>query len=322
MFRLDISTPRLVAERLFTKAHGLKRYVETELLRRALADKRVVITGASSGIGRATALRVAEVGGEAVLLARSRERLEAVRDEIVRAGGRATVHPCDLSSEEQCDAVVAAIVAEGPVDVLINNAGRSIRRALRFSYGRAHDFERTMALNYFGALRLTLGLLPHMRDRKRGHIINVSSAGVLVRAPRFAAYIASKAAFDAFSQVAASELFDDHIRVTTVYMPLVRTPMIAPTAIYRAAPALSPEQAADLTLQALVTKQTYVRPLFAATADSLHRIAPRLTQRALSALYHRTPGQGGHGAVIAESPAASNGELRALGEHGARGEGT
>ena len=189
----------------------------------------MLITGASSGIGRATALKVAAAGGVPLLVARNVEKLEEVRAEIVAAGGTAYVYAADLSDMESIDRLVERVLADHRnVDMLVNNAGRSIRRSIALSYDRFHDFERTMQLNYFGAVKLIIGLLPHMRERGSGHIVNISSIGVQTNPPRFSAYVASKAALDAFTRVVASEVIGDGVTFTTIHMPLVRTPMIAP----------------------------------------------------------------------------------------------
>ena len=217
-------------------------------------DKVVVVTGSSSGIGKATALKLAEAGAKVILVARGEEKLLETKAEIERAGrqGAGSTRPTssDLAS---CDALVARVLKEhGGCDFLVNNAGRSIRRGVINSFDRFHDFERTMQLNYFGALRLIMGFLPKMIEKKRGHIINISSIGVLSNAPRFSAYVASKSALDSFSACAASEFLDKGIHFTTINMPLVRTPMIAPTKIYESVPTLSPEEAADLVVEAIV----------------------------------------------------------------------
>jgi short-subunit dehydrogenase len=259
-------------------------------LAQALQGKRAVITGASSGIGRALALAVAAQGGVPVMVARRRDKLEQVKREIEAAGGEAELFVADLSLAEDCERLVSELTRAGDVHILINNAGRSIRRALRHAYDRSHDFERTMALNYFGSLRLILGLMPGMRARRSGHIINVSSAGVLARTPRFAAYIASKAALDAFTQVAAAEAYGDHVYFSTVYMPLVRTPMIEPTAIYRTAPALTPEQAAELTLSALLSRKSKISTMFGDFLAASHALRPTGTLRVLNAVYRMTAG--------------------------------
>jgi NAD(P)-dependent dehydrogenase (short-subunit alcohol dehydrogenase family) len=212
----------------------------------------VLITGASSGIGQALALEIGAAGGVALLVARRRDRLEETRGAIQDIGGVAHVYPCDLSDPLDIDRMVAeALQGHGHVDVLVNNAGRSIRRAVDQSYERFHDFQRTMQLNYFGAIRLILDLLPNMRERKSGHIVNVSTAGVQTSAPMFSAYLASKAALDTFSRSIRFEVARDGITISTVYMPLVRTPMIAPTKAYQQWPALTPEEAAALVCTAI-----------------------------------------------------------------------
>ncbi|HET9420375.1 MAG TPA: SDR family oxidoreductase, partial [Nocardioides sp.] len=198
--------------------------------RAALKGKHVVITGASSGIGQVTALKVAQAGGIPVLVARGKDKLEETKSTIEMRGGTAHVFPCDLSDLEAIDRLCEQISTELPsVDFVINNAGRSIRRSLRLSQDRFHDFERTMQLNYFGAIRLVMGLIPRMKEQKSGHIVNVSSIGVQTNPPRFSAYVASKSALDSWSNVVASELVGDGITFTSIHMPLVRTPMIAPT---------------------------------------------------------------------------------------------
>ncbi len=160
-----------------------------------------------------------------------------------------------------CDTLVQRVMNDhGGVDILINNAGRSIRRAIENSLDRFHDYERTMQLNYFGALRLIMGFIPSMLQKKRGHVINISSIGVLSNAPRFSAYVASKAALDAFSRCAVAEFSDSGIEFTTINMPLVRTEMIAPTKIYQHVPTLSPEEAADLIVQAIFTSRSASPP--------------------------------------------------------------
>lgn len=256
----------------------------------ALKGKLVVITGASSGIGYTVAMKVAAVGGIPLLVARSIDKLAETKAAIEQAGGTAYVYPCDLSETEACDELVKVILKEhGAVDFLINNAGRSIRRSVAFSYDRFHDFERTIKLNYFGSLKLILGFLPVMRARKSGHIINVSSIGVQTNAPRFSAYVASKAALDSFSRSIASELVSDKVHMTTVYMPLVRTPMIAPTKIYDAFPAITPDQAADMILTAVLTKQKKVATRLGNFAEVSYAVAPKLVDYVLNVGYRLFP---------------------------------
>ena len=201
----------------------------------------MLITGASSGIGRAAAIKVAAAGGIPLLVARTAEKLEEVREEIERAGGVAHVYTADLSDYDSIDRMVEKALADHPsIDVLVNNAGRSIRRSVALSYDRIHDYERTIRLNYLGTVKLILALLPHMREQKSGHIVNVSSIGVQTNPPRFSAYVASKSALDAFTRVASSETIGDNVTFTTIHMPLVRTPMIAPTKMYDSFPTISP----------------------------------------------------------------------------------
>jgi len=189
-----------------------------------------------------------------------------------------------------CDALVARVLKEhGGCDFLVNNAGRSIRRGVINSFDRFHDFERTMQLNYFGSLRLIMGFLPKMIEKKRGHIINISSIGVLSNAPRFSAYVASKAALDSFSACAASEFLDRNIHFTTINMPLVRTPMIAPTKIYESVPTLSPEEAAGLVVDAIVHRPVRIATRLGIFGAVAHAVAPKLTQVLLNTAYNMFP---------------------------------
>lgn len=242
-----------------------------------LDGRRVVITGASSGIGRASALKVAEAGGVPLLVARRQAELAEVQAEIAAAGGQAFVYPCDLTDDESVAKTVEAMLNEQPaIDMLVNNAGRSIRRSVQLSYDRMHDYERAMAINYFGAVRLILALLPHMIERRFGHIVNVSSIGVQGIAPRFSAYVASKAALDYFAKIVATETHGAGITFTTVHMPLVRTPMIRPTKIYDAFPTKSPEQAADLVLEALLERPKHIGTPTGRVISAAYTVAPGL----------------------------------------------
>ncbi|MFL5826499.1 MAG: SDR family oxidoreductase [Thermoleophilaceae bacterium] len=259
-------------------------------LSKSVDGKKIVITGASSGIGAETARKIGEAGGEVILISRTREKLEEVAAEVEQAGGTAHVHPADLSDLEDIDRVAQEILDEhGGVDVLINNAGRSIRRSVAASYDRFHDFERTMQLNYFGALKLIMAFLPGMRERKSGHIINVSSIGVQTNTPRFSAYVASKAALDAFSRCMAPEVVGDNVSVTTVYMPLVRTPMIAPTSIYDAFPTLSPEEAAQLLSDAIIDKPKRVATRLGTFGQVLYSLSPKVVDQIMNTAYKIFP---------------------------------
>jgi thioester reductase-like protein len=259
-------------------------------LREALAGKHVMITGASSGIGRAAALKVAEAGGVPLLVARNVEKLEETRAEIVAGGGTAYVYAADIADMDSVDTLVQRVLADHRgVDMLVNNAGRSIRRSISLSYDRFHDFERTMQLNYFGAVKLIIGLLPHMRERGSGHIVNISSIGVQTNPPRFSAYVASKAALDAFTRVIASEVIGDGVTFTTIHMPLVRTPMIAPTKMYDAFPTLSPEEAADMICEALRTRPKHMGTALGTVGEVLYALSPKTVDRILHLAYRVFP---------------------------------
>jgi NAD(P)-dependent dehydrogenase (short-subunit alcohol dehydrogenase family) len=257
----------------------------------AVRGKVVIVTGGSSGIGRAAALKLAAAGATVVLAARDAEKLTETTAEIEKAGGTAYAYPVDLSDMDACDAFAARVLADrGHVDILINNAGRSIRRAVDLSYDRFHDYERTMQLNYFAAVRLTLALLPSMIARARGHIINVSSIGVLSNAPRFSAYVASKAALEAFARCAAAEFRDRRISFTIINMPLVRTPMIAPTKIYDEMPTIiTPEEAASMIAEAVIYKPQRIATKLGIFAEILHLMAPKLSEVVMNQAYRMFP---------------------------------
>jgi short-subunit dehydrogenase len=258
--------------------------------RAALEGKYVVITGASSGIGKVTALKVAQAGGIPVLVARGKDKLEETKATIEQRGGQARVFPCDLSDLTAIDGLCQRLVAELPsVDYVVNNAGRSIRRSLKLSQDRFHDFERTMQLNYFGAIRLIIGLMPQLTQQHSGHIVNISSIGVQTNPPRFSAYVASKAALDAWSNVVSSEVVGHGITFTNVHMPLVRTPMIAPTKIYDKFPTISPAQAADVVIKALVEKPHEINTALGTAGELAHTVAPRAAFRVLNLAYQVFP---------------------------------
>jgi NAD(P)-dependent dehydrogenase (short-subunit alcohol dehydrogenase family) len=259
-------------------------------LRHAVEGKRVLITGGSSGIGAAAARQLAAAGGIPILVARSLDKLEEVKAEIEAAGGTAHVHSCDLSDLEAIDQLVKDVQAQhGGVDYLVNNAGRSIRRSIKLSYDRFHDLERTMQLNYFGAVRLLTGLLPGMTEQRFGHVVNVSSIGVQTGAPRFSAYVASKAALDAYSRIAAAETLGAGVTFTTIHMPLVRTPMIAPTKMYDAFPAISPEEAGAMVCEAIRSRPKSLNTRLGTTAEVLYAVAPKLVDQVLHLAYKAFP---------------------------------
>jgi len=272
-----------------------ERHLDPELfIDRSLSGhvggKVALVTGASSGIGKATALMMGEAGAHVILVARKQPELLEVVKEIEDAGGKASAYTCDLADYDAADKLCAKVLKEhGAVDVLVNNAGRSIRRSIALSYDRFHDFERTMQLNYFGSLKMILGLLPTMAERKSGHIINISSIGVLSNAPRFSAYVASKAALDAFSRCAASEFNDTGVAFTTINMPLVRTPMIAPTKIYESVPTITPEDAADMVKQAVIYRPQRIATRLGVFSSVLHAVAPKIAEIVMNSAFRMFP---------------------------------
>ena len=261
-----------------------------KLFQQKVNGKTIIVTGASSGIGLTVSKYLAQAGAHVLLLARTKDKLDEVKAEIEAEGGKASVFPCDLNDMESIDAVSKEILASvDHIDILINNAGRSIRRAVHESIDRFHDFERTMQLNYFGAVRLGLILLPHMMQRKDGQIINISSIGVLANATRFSAYVASKAALDAFSRCLSAEVHSHKIAITSIYMPLVRTPMIAPTKMYKYVPTLSPEEAADLIATAIVKRPKKIATNLGRIASITYTIAPDINNILMSIGFNLFP---------------------------------
>jgi len=272
-----------------------ERHLDPELfIDRSLSGhvrgKIVLVTGGSSGIGKATALMMAEAGAKVIVVARKESELRETKKEIEAAGGTAFTYSCDLTDLAAAEKLCGQVLADhGAVDVLVNNAGRSIRRSINLSYDRFHDFERCMQLNYFGSLKMILGLLPAMEERRHGHIINVSSIGVLTNAPRFSAYVASKAALDAFSRCAAAEFSDTGVAFTTINMPLVRTPMIAPTKIYESVPTITPEDAADMVKQAVIYRPQRIATRLGVFGQVLHGVAPKISEIVMNSAYRMFP---------------------------------
>jgi NAD(P)-dependent dehydrogenase (short-subunit alcohol dehydrogenase family) len=267
-----------------------RRIVGNVSLEAAVRGRIIMVTGASSGIGKSAALKIADAGGTVLLVARTPEKLELTRDQILAGGGIAHIHQCDLSDFDDIDRMAEEVLSEhGHVDVLVNNAGRSIRRSVALSYDRPHDFERTIQLNYLGAVRLILKLLPRMRERKSGHIVNISSIGVQTNMPRFSAYVASKSALDAFSRSIASEIIDDGVHITTINMPLVRTPMIAPTKMYDRFPTITPEEAADMICEAIIHKPKRIATPMGTLGQILYALNPKSIDYILNTAYHLFP---------------------------------
>jgi NAD(P)-dependent dehydrogenase (short-subunit alcohol dehydrogenase family) len=275
----------------------------------AVNGRTVVITGASSGIGRAAAIKIAAAGGIPILVARTQEKLDEARAEIEAAGGTAHVYSCDLSDYDAIEALVEQLLADHPrIDMLVNNAGRSIRRSVALSYDRFHDYERTVRLNYLSPVKLMLLLLPHMRDQGGGHVVNVSSIGVQTNPPRFSAYVGSKAALDAFTRVVSSETIGDNVTFTTIHMPLVRTPMIAPTKMYDSFPTITPDEAADMVCEAIRAKPKQINTRLGTFGEVAYALAPKAVDQILHLAYR----------VFPESSAAKGekggGDERASGE--------
>ncbi len=255
-----------------------------------VAGKVVLVTGGSSGIGLAAARKIVAAGAITVVCGRDQDKLDEARRLVEADGHELVTFQVDLANLEDCDRMTRWIVEQyGGVDVLVNNAGRSIRRGIESSFERFHDVERTMQLNYFGAVRVTMGLLPKMIERRRGHVVNISSIGVLTNAPRFSAYVASKAALDAWTRCAESEFADVGVTFTTINMPLVRTPMIAPTRLYQSVPTLSPEEAADLVVQAIVFKPERIATRLGIAGQVLHALLPKVAQIVMNTSFRMFP---------------------------------
>ena len=259
-------------------------------LRGTVEGKVCVITGGTSGIGLATAEKLADAGAILVIGARKKERLMEVAADLEARGGNVHAYQCDFADTDDCDRFVKTVLDNhGHVDVLVNNAGRSIRRSLALSFDRFHDFERTMQLNYFGSVRLIMGFAPAMLERRRGHVVNISSIGVLTNAPRFSAYVASKSALDTFSRCAAAEWSDRNVTFTTINMPLVKTPMIAPTKIYDSVPTLTPDEAAEMVADAIVYRPKRIATRLGIFAQVMQALAPKMGEIVMNTGYRMFP---------------------------------
>lgn len=279
-------------------------------LGRAVRNKVIVVTGATAGIGEDTAIKLAKGGAIVILAARTPEKLDATMAKIKADGGKAFAYSCDISDMADCDRFVKTVLDKhGHVDVLVNNAGRSIRRSLQYSFDRFHDFERTMQLNYFGALRLIMGFAPTMLERKTGQIVNISSIGVLTNPPRFSAYVASKAALDAFSTCAASEFADRNVHFTTIYMPLVATAMTAPTKMYKAFPMLTPDEASELVVDAVIDKPKRIATGLGLAGAVSHALTPKVSEYVLNQAYHLFPDSAAARGLSPEEAAAEEKNL-------------
>jgi short-subunit dehydrogenase len=278
-----VSGKRSVAWGLLVAAVQGRRRVNDERLTAAVDGKVVLVTGASYGIGEATARRLGQAGATVLLVARTAERLEEVAGEIRAAGGAAEAYAANLADPKAVEDLARTVLTEhGHVDVLVSNAGRSIRRSIADSYQRFHDIERTNAINYLGPSKLVLELLPSMRERGSGHIVNVSTAGV--RTPpmaRWSAYLASKSAFDVWLRCVAQEIRGDGVTVSTVYMGLVHTRMSQPTPVLNKMPGLTPEQAADQVCTAIADRTHNITPPMVRPAELVGNLFRIPTDRLL-----------------------------------------
>ncbi len=259
-------------------------------LRGRVSKRVVLITGGSSGIGKATAFKVAAAGAVTIIVGRDAEKLALTRQEAAARGLSLVTYAADIADPAQCDALIRTIITEhGGVDILVNNAGRSIRRGIEHSYDRLHDFERTMRINYFGCVQLTMGLLPEMVKKQSGHVINISSIGVLAGAPRFSAYVASKAALEAWTRCAAGEFLDRGVDFTIINFGLVRTPMIAPTKFYDHVPTMTPDEAATFIVDAIIRRPVRLTTRLGVFSQIVEALAPRLGQTILNTSFRMFP---------------------------------
>ncbi len=238
------------------------RASDPDKLKSAVSGKTVLVTGASYGLGEATARKLAAAGATVLLVARSADKLDETAASIAAAGGHAVPYPADLTDEGRITALTKQLNENhGPLDIIVSNAAKSIRRSLRLQYDRPHDFQRTIDTNYLGPIRLLLGLIPAMRERGSGHIVNVSSIGVrMFPAPRWGTYIASKGAFDIWFRSVAPELNADGVDTTSVYMGLIHTRMSEPTPSLRRMPGMDPDEAADVVAKAIIERPRKVQP--------------------------------------------------------------
>ncbi len=265
------------------------RVSDPDTLRAAVAGKTVLVTGASYGIGEATARRLAAGGATVLVVARSAERLDDLAASINAGGGQAVAYPTDLTDEVAVGFLTERITdAHGPVDIVVSSAGKSLRRSLHHQYDRPQDFQRTIDINYLGPIRLLLGLLPAMREKGSGHIVNVSSVGVrVVPGPQWGAYQASKGAFDRWLRSVAPELHADGVDVTTVYFALVRTRMIEPTPILGRLPGLSADEAADAIAKAVIDRPRTNEPPWVWPAELASVLLAGPADRAARLWYRR-----------------------------------
>jgi NAD(P)-dependent dehydrogenase (short-subunit alcohol dehydrogenase family) len=265
------------------------RVSNLDKLRSAIAGKTVLVTGASFGVGEATARKVAAAGATVLVVARSADRLQELSASINAGGGKAVAYPTDLTDEAAVSALTKKIGEEhGALDIVVSNAGKSLRRSLHDQYDRAHDFQRTIGINYLGPIQLLLGVLPAMREQGRGHIVNVSSVAVRVPpGPQWGVYQASKGAFDRWLRSVAPELHADGVDVTSVYFALVRTRMIEPTPILGKLPGLDPDEAADVIAKAIIQRPRTIAPPWVAPVELASVLLAGPADRAARIWYRR-----------------------------------
>lgn len=273
------------------------RESDPDKLRDAVSGKTVLVTGASYGIGEATARKLAAAGATVLLVARSAERLDDVAAAINTGGGAAVVYPTDLSDEAAVSVLTKQVTENhGALDIVVSNAGKSLRRSLHDQYDRPHDFQRTIDINYLGPVWLLLGLLPAMRESGRGHLVNVSSVGVRVApGPQWGAYQASKGAFDRWLRSVAPELHGDGIDVSTVYFALVRTRMIEPTPLLGRLPGLTPDEAADSIAKAIIDRPRTNEPPWLGPAELASVLLAGPAERAARIWHSRLFAESGGG---------------------------
>ncbi|QNI05096.1 SDR family NAD(P)-dependent oxidoreductase [Mycobacterium kubicae] len=264
------------------------RISDPDRLRGAVCGKTVLVTGASYGIGEATARKLAAAGATVLIVARSADKLDDVAASINAGGGQAVAYPADLTDEAVVSELAKQVTENhGALDIVVSNAGKSLRRSLHDQYDRPHDFQRTIDINYLGPIWLLLGLLPAMREQGCGHIVNVSSVGVRVApGPQWGAYQASKGAFDRWLRSVGPELHLDGVDVTSVYFALVRTRMIEPTPMLGRLPSLSSDEAADVIAKAVIERPRTIEPPWVGPAELASVLLAGPADRA-ARLWHR-----------------------------------
>jgi NAD(P)-dependent dehydrogenase (short-subunit alcohol dehydrogenase family) len=270
------------------------RLSDHERLKSAVSGKTVLVTGASYGLGEATARKLAAAGATVLLVARSADKLDETAASIIAAGGRAVPYPTDLTDEARIAALTKQLTDNhGALDIVVSNAAKSIRRSLRLQYGRPHDFQRTIDTNYLGPIRLLLGLLPQMRERQSGHIVNISSIGVrMFPAPRWGTYIASKGAFDMWLRSVAPELHADGLDITSVYMGLIHTRMSEPTPSLRRMRGMHPDAAAGVVAKAIIERPRKVQPRWTLPGELTSVLLGSALERGAQVMYRYSADSG------------------------------